>query len=101
MRASVYGGDIPCVEAFNDGTVATAPVARYRPNPWGLHDTHGNAAEWTLSAYCPTDPRRVVRGGSFHDRPPRCRSAYRLAYPPWQRVHNVGFRVVCEDGDVK
>ena len=43
------------------------------------------------------DGRKVVRGGSFFDRPQRCRSAFRLAYPPWQRVFNVGFRVVCED----
>jgi formylglycine-generating enzyme required for sulfatase activity len=73
---------------------------------------HGNAAEWTRSAYQPypyqdeNDPgatspgdRKVVRGGSFYDRPHRCRSAFRLSYPPWQRVHNVGFRIVCEDND--
>ncbi len=40
--------------------------------------------------------RKVVRGGSWCDRPKRCRSAFRLSYPTWQRVHNVGFRVVCE-----
>jgi formylglycine-generating enzyme required for sulfatase activity len=39
----------------------------------------------------------VVRGGSFHDRPMRCRSAFRLSYPAWQRVFSVGFRVVVED----
>jgi len=37
---------------------------------------------------------RVVRGGSFYDRPMRARSAWRLAYPAWQRVFDVGFRVV-------
>jgi len=92
---------------FNDGFVVTAPVGRFRPNPWGLFDMHGNAAEWTSSDYETygtkgTDRtngggRKVVRGGSFFDRPSRCRSAFRLAYPPWQRVFNVGFRVVCED----
>ena len=39
---------------------------------------------------------KVVRGGSWCDRPKRCRCAFRLSYPAWQRVHNVGFRVVCE-----
>ena len=39
--------------------------------------------------------RFVVRGGSWYDRPKRCRSAFRLAYPSWQRVYDVGFRVVC------
>ena len=44
-----------------------------------------------------SDGRKVVRGGSYYDRPKRCRSSFRLSYPAWQRVHNVGFRVVCDD----
>jgi formylglycine-generating enzyme required for sulfatase activity len=90
---------------FDDGCVVTAPVGQFHPNAWGLHDMHGNAAEWTATTYgtygtdrtCGLDGepgRKVVRGGSFFDRPARCRSAFRLAYPPWQRVFNVGFRVV-------
>jgi formylglycine-generating enzyme required for sulfatase activity len=42
------------------------------------------------------DVRRVVRGGSFYEPPNRCGPAARLDYPAWQRVFNVGFRVVCE-----
>ena len=38
---------------------------------------------------------RVARGGSWRDRPKRARSAFRLAYRPYQSVYNVGFRVVC------
>ena len=107
MKDSVFAGDIPAVRAFDDKAIATANVGRYRPNTWGLHDMCGNVAEWTRSTYAPypyrTDDgregeapagKKVVRGGSFRDRPKRCRSAFRLAYPAWQRVHNVGFRVV-------
>ncbi len=95
---------------FNDGAVVTSRVNSYRPNAWGLHDMHGNAAEWTRTAYRPypyaedgrseesTGERKIVRGGSFADHPKRCRSAFRLAYPPWRRIHNVGFRVACEEG---
>ena len=91
---------------FSDGAVVTADVGSYGANPWGLRDVHGNAAEWTRSDYRPypyrdddgrnlagPEGRKVVRGGSFFDRPARCRSALRLAYPAWQRVFNVGFRV--------
>ncbi|MHB8897727.1 MAG: formylglycine-generating enzyme family protein, partial [Thermoguttaceae bacterium] len=101
--------DIPADQRYDDGSIATAPVGAYRPNPWGLFDMHGNAAEWTSSAdapypYRPADrrddlapqARKVVRGGSFYDRPYRCRASFRLSYPAWQKVHNVGFRVVCE-----
>jgi formylglycine-generating enzyme required for sulfatase activity len=89
----------------------TAPVGRYRANAWGLHDMHGNAAEWTRSAlrpypYSAEDGRdsadapglKAVRGGSWFDRPHRARSGFRLGYQPYQRIFNVGFRVIIEDG---
>lgn len=92
---------------FRDGALVTADVGSFRPNPWGLHDMHGNVCEWTRTLYHPQPGggeegaagaagRRVVRGGSWTDRPRRARSAFRLSYPQWQGVHNVGFRVVCE-----
>jgi formylglycine-generating enzyme required for sulfatase activity len=109
LTPGVYGGDILCDIRFDDGCVATADVGSYQPNAWGLYDMHGNACEWTRTTYKPypyrTDDgrdslgesgRKVVRGGSWRDRPKRCRSAFRLSYPAWQRVFNVGFRVVCE-----
>ena len=93
-----------------DGLV-TVEVGGYRPNAWGLHDMHGNVAEWTRSCYRPypyapgserdgdsAAGRRVVRGGSWRDRPKRCRAGFRLSYPAWQGVYNVGFRVLCETG---
>ncbi len=39
---------------------------------------------------------KFVRGGSWYDRPKRCRSAFRLSYPAWRKVYNVGFRIVIE-----
>ncbi len=100
---------IPAINSVNDGAVVTTDVGRYPPNAWGLHDMHGNVAEWTRSLYRPypyrdddgrndlsASGRRVIRGGSFYDRPHRGRSAFRLSHPSWRKVYNVGFRVVCE-----
>ncbi|MBN2449277.1 MAG: SUMF1/EgtB/PvdO family nonheme iron enzyme [Lentisphaeria bacterium] len=94
---------------FSDGALVSAAVGSYGANPWGLCDLHGNVWEWTRSLYLPypyaeDDGRnepgaagaRVVRGGSWRDRPRRCTSAYRLAYRPYQEVFNVGFRVVVD-----
>ncbi|HPJ97919.1 MAG TPA: SUMF1/EgtB/PvdO family nonheme iron enzyme [Candidatus Hydrogenedentes bacterium] len=93
----------PADTRFNDGWRVSARVGSFGPNPWGLHDMHGNVAEWTLSSYLPnpadagqTTTRKVVRGGSWMDRPRRARSAFRLHYEASQCVHDVGFRVVCE-----
>jgi formylglycine-generating enzyme required for sulfatase activity len=87
-------------------------VGQYEANAWGLKDMHGNVAEWTRTAYRPypyvesdgrsalTGPdKRVVRGGSWRDRPKRARSAFRWGYERYQRVFNVGFRVVLESKD--
>ena len=100
---------IPYISSVNDGAIVTATVGKYAPNAWGLHDMHGNVAEWTQTTYKPypynprderdktvADGRKVIRGGSFYDRPKRGRSGFRLAYPSWRVVFNVGFRVICE-----
>jgi formylglycine-generating enzyme required for sulfatase activity len=87
---------IPKDARFNDGALITVAPGHYQPNSWGLYDLHGNAAEWTRSNFGPRSDRKVVRGGSWRDLPRRATSTFRLSYPPWQRVYNVGFRVMSE-----
>jgi formylglycine-generating enzyme required for sulfatase activity len=89
---------------MNDKQTVTAPAGTYYPNAWGLHDMHGNVAEWTRSEYrdyATGKPigeavRKVARGGSWNDRPHRATSGFRWAYPAWQPVYNVGIRVIAE-----
>ncbi|MEI7728615.1 MAG: SUMF1/EgtB/PvdO family nonheme iron enzyme [Verrucomicrobiota bacterium] len=106
-----YDDWLPKDSRFNDGALITVASGQYQPNAWGLHDMHGNAAEWTRSTYLPypaanddrdreeTQGRKVARGGSWHDVPKRATSSFRASYLPHQRVYNVGFRVICETGD--
>ena len=92
---------------FDDGVLHLAKVGSYLPNAFGLHDMHGNVAEWTSSPFVPyqggpgfegADPAlKVIRGGSWYQRQIRASSANRWGYPAWQHPYNVGFRVVVEE----
>ncbi len=105
-----YDDWIPKDPRFNDGALLSTAPGSYRPNAWGLCDMHGNVSEWTRTTYAAypyladdgredvgSSGRKVVRGGSWRDRPKRCTSSFRLSYQPYQRVYNVGFRIVCEE----
>ena len=95
--------------AARDGSIFTSPVARYRPNPFGLFDMHGNVEEWCSDGFrnnyygesppddprgIPTSARRVIRGGGWYDGPIYCRSAFRYLHLPEDRSDSLGFRVV-------
>ena len=95
---------IPKDTRFNDGVLHLAAPGSYQANNWGLFDMHGNVAEWTRSNYAAypykagaEGNKKVIRGGSWRDRPYRATSSYRLGFPSWQRVYNVGFRIIIEE----
>jgi formylglycine-generating enzyme required for sulfatase activity len=79
-------------------------------NTFGLSDMHGNVWEWCLDYWHPSyegapadgstwetgdDGYRILRGGSWYDRPGLCRSANRYRDTPRYRDYYYGFRVVC------
>ncbi|MDR1486346.1 MAG: SUMF1/EgtB/PvdO family nonheme iron enzyme, partial [Planctomycetaceae bacterium] len=90
----------PKDERFNDGCFLQTAPGGFAPNPFGLFDMHGNVAEWTRSNKQNGDNstlEKIVKGGSWFDRPYRCTSNFEISYPPYQPVFNVGFRIVVED----
>lgn len=100
----------------------TMEVGSFKPNAFGLYDMHGNVAEWVEDCYhesnqgapsdgsawttaCsdagsqyvirnnPAEPLRVIRGGSWNDKPINLRAANRYRYAPAVRLNEFGFRV--------
>ncbi|MCY2955910.1 MAG: bifunctional serine/threonine-protein kinase/formylglycine-generating enzyme family protein [Planctomycetota bacterium] len=108
-----FNGDDP-IEARKVGhfDLTLQNVARLQPNPFGLYDVHGNAAEWCADGFfrfaqanardgdglrLPPPPvriaeRRVLRGGSAVDGPEAARCSARRGEPPQTRSEWIGIR---------
>jgi len=94
---------------LDDGAAMHAPVGSYRPNPFGLHEMHGNVAEWTWDGYYdgtfygrspsedpiqqPEDaPFRVFRGGDYRYGAREARSSARQSIEASFAYMTVGVR---------
>ncbi len=108
-----WGNDIGRNKANCDGCGSqwdnkqTAPVGSFSANKFGLYDTSGNVWEWTCSEKTDkyngkekncinknSNKNRVLRGGSWYNRPRNVRTANRFRNTPDFRGDRNGFRVV-------
>ncbi|MEO2031151.1 MAG: SUMF1/EgtB/PvdO family nonheme iron enzyme, partial [Planctomycetaceae bacterium] len=98
---------------WDDGFTFASVVGSFPPNPFGLHDTHGNAGEWCQDVFVEdrylkpadfvpqTGNKRVFRGGTFLYRPGACRVGRRFGVPPITRRCDIGFRIVRDAAPVE
>lgn len=104
---SSFGG-VPAATHRN----RSIPVGEFKPNAWGLHDMHGNVAEWCNdwydAAYYGNSPDlnpkgpgngklKVVRGGAWNGAAMTLFSGKRFAYNPQIRLSSIGFRCARDD----
>lgn len=102
--------DAPQVAGYEDAWIRHAPVGRFLPNGFGLHDMHGNVWEMTRDPYvapypepragdglldsAPDPLRCAIRGGSAEVPVGTGRSAIRSPYGTTERAWSIGARPV-------
>jgi formylglycine-generating enzyme required for sulfatase activity len=100
-----------CRECNTGSGQQTLPVGSFQPNPFGLYDTAGNAAEWVEDCWndnyrgAPNDGKawtagqcrlRGLRGGGYDSAAKYVRSSARFRYDTDVRYSVNGFRVLRE-----
>ncbi|MEX2577525.1 MAG: SUMF1/EgtB/PvdO family nonheme iron enzyme [Verrucomicrobiales bacterium] len=98
-KSIVANANAQLLKDYDDGFPTTAPVMRFAPNEFGLHDLGGNVWEWCEDWYSNEQADHVMRGGSWTDQEKNLLlSSARRRTHPFNAGHlrGRGFRLVLE-----